>query len=207
MSKINKTTKEVTKITKINCTPDTVNAAGAPAFDRNDIKQDIANVVLTSMLSGNSFYESESERLKRIERLMVELIEVDPNFLIKSTIYCRLTGNLRSISHFMCVILVENIKNNKLLRKSLRTIMVRVDDSLEIVSLWNRRNPAVMIPNTLRRAIKDNLENKWSYYQLKKYFSSKNSVKVPDIIKLTRPNPNIWWSNFGEDFKQNHIIK
>ena len=60
MSKFNKTIKEITKIQN---TPDTINAAGTPAFDRNNIKQDIANVVLTSMLSGNSFYETEAEAL------------------------------------------------------------------------------------------------------------------------------------------------
>lgn len=204
MSKFNKTAKETQKV---NRTPNSTNMAGGAAYSRDSIKQDIATTILASMLKGDSFYESEKDRLNRIEDLMLQLIETEPEFLIKSVIYCRTVGNLRSISHFMSVILVENIKGNKFLRNSLRTIMMRVDDSLEIVSLWNARNAGVMIPNSLRRAIKDNLENNWDYYQLKKYFSKKKSVKVSDIIKLTRPNPNIWWENFGKEFEKNYVIK
>ena len=114
MSKFNKTTKEVTKV---NSTPDSVNAAGAPAFDRNSIKQDIANVVLSSMLSGNSFYETESERLKRIELLCSEP-EISL-FVAKAMIYTRTVGNLRSISHFLAILLSENAKGTDYLRHAL----------------------------------------------------------------------------------------
>ena len=188
MSKFNKTTKEVTKITKINCTPDTVNAAGAPAFDRNDIKQDIANVVLTSMLSGNSFYESESERLKRIELLCSEPDMSE--FLAKSMIYTRTVGNLRSISHFLAILLVENTKGTEYLRPALVKSFSRIDDLTECLALWNSRNPGKMIPNSLRRAFKDRLE-KSSAYELKKYEAKNSSVKLRDVVKLARPNPEL----------------
>ena len=188
MSKFNKTTKEVTKITKINCTPDTVNAAGAPAFDRNDIKQDIANVVLTSMLSGNSFYESESERLKRIELLCSE--PDISEFLAKSMIYTRTVGNLRSISHFLAILLVENTKGTEYLRPALVKSFSRIDDLTECLALWNSRNPGKMIPNSLRRAFKDRLE-KSSAYELKKYEAKNSSVKLRDVVKLARPNPEL----------------
>lgn len=188
MSKFNKTTKEVTKITKINSTPDTVNAAGAPAFDRNAIKQDIANVVLSSMLSGNSFYESESERLKRIE-----LLCSDPEiseFVAKSMIYTRTVGNLRSISHFLAILLVENAKGTDYLRPALAKSFQRIDDLTECLSLWNSRNSGKMIPNSLRRAFKDRLE-KSTAYELKKYEAKNSSVKLRDVVKLSRPNPEL----------------
>jgi len=185
MSKFNKTTKEVTKINSI---PDTLNASGTPAFNRNDIKQDIANVVLTSMLDGNKFYESESERLERIERLCS-----DPEvslFVAKAMVYTRTVGNLRSISHFLAVLLAENAKGTDYLRPALAKSFSRIDDLTECLALWNSRNPGKMIPNSLRRAFKGRLE-KSTAYELKKYESKNNSVKLRDVVKLSRPNPEL----------------
>ena len=185
MSKFNKTIKEVTKI---QCTPDTINVAGAPAFNRNDIKQDIANVVLTSMLSGNKFYETESDRLNRIETLCSEP-EIS-EFVAKAMVYTRTVGNLRSISHFLAIILSENTKGTDYLRTALVKSFQRIDDLTECLALWNSRNPGKMIPNSLRRAFKDRLENS-SAYELKKYEAKNSSVKLRDVVKLSRPNPEL----------------
>lgn len=185
MSKFNKTTKEITKIQN---TPDTINAAGTPAFDRNNIKQDIVNVVLTSMLSGNSFYETEAERLKRIEVLCSEP-EISL-FVAKAMVYTRTVGNLRSISHFLAILLTENAKGTDYLRHALVKSFQRLDDLSECLALWNSRNPGKMVPNSLRRAFKDRLE-KSSAYELKKYEAKNSSVKLRDVVKLSRPNPEL----------------
>ena len=185
MSKFNKTTKEVTKI---NNTPDTTNAIGYPAFDRNNIKQDIANVVLSSMLNGNSFYESEADRLKRIETTCSET-EVS-EFVAKAMVYARTIGNLRSISHFLAVLLAENAKGTTYLRTALTKSFQRADDLSECVSLWNSRNPGKMIPNSLRRAMRDKFET-FDNYALKKYEQPRSSVKLRDVAKLCRPNPEL----------------
>lgn len=185
MSKFNKTIKEIIKVQN---TPDTVNASGVPAFNRNDIKQDIANVVLTSMLLGNSFYETEAERLKRIESLCSEP-EISL-FVAKAMVYTRTVGNLRSISHFLAVLLTENAKGTDYLRPALVKSFQRIDDLTECLALWNTRNPGKMIPNSLRRAFKDRLE-KSSAYELKKYEAKNSTVKLRDVVKLSRPNPEL----------------
>ena len=185
MSKFNKTIKE---ITKINETPDTINAAGAQAFNRKTIKQDIANVVLTSMLSGNKFYETESDRLDRIERLCSE--PDISEFLAKAMVYTRTVGNLRSISHFLAILLVENTNGTDYLRPALGKSFQRIDDLTECLALWNSRNSGKMIPNSLRRAFKDRLENSTAY-ELKKYEAKNSSVKLRDVVKLARPNPEL----------------
>lgn len=185
MAKFNKSSKEQEQIKNV---PDTTNAAGAPAFNRNSIKQDIANVVLSSMLNGNSFYESEADRLSRIESLCSEP-EIS-EFVAKAMIYARTIGNLRSISHFLAVLLAENAKGTTYLRNALVKSFQRADDLTECVSLWNSRNPGAMIPNSLRRALKDKFET-LSDYELKKYEQKRSSVKLRDVAKLCRPNPEI----------------
>lgn len=178
---------------------DMVNSCGVPSYARNDFKQDVAAVVLTSMLGGDAFYESEAEKLKRIEALVASEPEL-AEFVMKSAIYARTEANLRSISHFLCVLIIENVKGNKNTRNFIKNIILRPDDILEIISLWNSRNPGKMLPNSLRRAIKDSLETKFDYYSFKKYLNKNSKVKLIDAIKMCRPNPEKWWSKFGEDF-------
>ena len=103
-------------------------------------------------------------------------------------VYTRNEGNLRSVSHLMGTLLAENVKGSSFLKPALVKSMIRPDDALEMVELWNKRNKGVMVPNSLRRAIKLSLENKWDSYQLKKYFGN-GSVKVSNLVNITHPSP------------------
>lgn len=186
----------------VQAQPDSVNMAGGVSYDRKDIKKDIASVVLTSMLSGDSYYESEKDRLARIEAMCK-----DPEigeFVAKAMVYARNEGNLRSVSHFLAVILAENVKGEKYLKPSFEKMIIRVDDAIEIVALWNSRNPKKMLPNSLRRAIKSVLETKFDFYQMRKYLNERNQVKLRDVIKLCHPNPEVWWEKFGGNFEKTY---
>lgn len=189
MSKFNQTSK---------ATPNSTNMAGGVSYTR-PIKKELTTVILNSLLNSNSYYEKESDRLDRIEKLILSASH-DFEFVAKCAIYTRNEGKLRSVSHFISVILLENVKGQPVLKKALEKVMVRVDDATEIVSLFMKRNPGKMIPNALRRAIKHNLENSWDLYQLKKYAQPKAKVKVKDLVKLTHPDPKVWNSNFGKAF-------
>ena len=178
MAKFNTQTKAV---------KDTVNAAGMASYSRNDIKQDIAAVVLNSMINGDSYYEKESDRLKRIEALISD--ETVSEFVAKAMVYTRNEGNLRSISHYMAGILAENVKGSSYLRSAITKTLVRPDDMTEIMALWNSRNSGKMLPNSVRRAFKDALETKFDAYQMRKYAGERSAVKLRDIVKLTHPSP------------------
>ena len=182
MSKFNKTAKETQKV---NRTPNSTNMAGGAAYSRDSIKQDIATTILSSMLKGDSFYESEKDRLHRIELMISD--EKLSEFTAKAMVYARTVGNLRSISHFLAAILAENVKGSTFLRPALGKTFIRPDDLTETLSLWNSRNDS-NIPNVLRRAFKDSLET-FDNYQLKKYSGEKRSVKLRDVVKIARPVP------------------
>lgn len=182
MSKFNKTSKEVATAKR---KPNSVNMAGGAAYTRDSIKQDIATTILSSMLNGNSFYESEKDRLNRIESMISD--EKLAEFTAKAMVYARTVGNLRSISHFMATILAENVKGSTFLRPALVKTFTRPDDLTETLSLWNSRNDS-NIPNVLRRAFKDSLET-FDNYRLKKYAGEKRAVKLRDVVKIARPVP------------------
>jgi 60 kDa SS-A/Ro ribonucleoprotein len=188
MGKFNKNTN-----VGITRQPDTRNKAGHTAFSRESFKNEIASIVLNSMLNGNSYYESDDARIANIEHIMATNLDTFDNaeFLAKAMVYTRTEGNLRSVSHLMGVILSESFvtRGTELVRKSLNKSIIRPDDATEIVALYTGRNFDKMVPNSMRRAIKDSLETKWDEYQLKKYAGEGNSVKLKDIVKIAHPSP------------------
>ena len=181
MAKFNKTTKGV------NTTPDTTNKDNFPAFSRDSFKQEVATVVLNTMLKGDSFYEKEGDRIARIEKFVTDNPE-NSEFLAKAMVYTRNEGNLRSVSHLLGTVLAENVKGSTFLKPALIQSMIRPDDATEMVALWNIRNEGVMVPNSMRRAIKASLENRWDGYQLKKYFGN-GTVKVSNLVNIAHPTP------------------
>lgn len=170
--------------TKAKVVADTTNMAGGLSYSRNDAKQELASVVLNTMVNGDSYYEKESERLARIEKMLSDPAIAE--FAAKAMVYSRTIGNLRSITHYMAGILSENVKGSKFLRPALAKTFVRLDDTTETLSLWNSRNKGKMVPNALRRAFKDRLETA-DNYQMKKYEGSGNTVKLRDVVKLAHP--------------------
>jgi len=136
------------------------------------------------MINGDTYYETETDRLARIES-MVSDSGVD-EFVAKAMVYTRTQGNLRSISHYLAGILAENVKGTTFLRPALRKTFIRPDDLTETLALWNVRNDGKMVPNALRRAMKDSLES-FDAYQLKKYEGLRNEVKLRDVVKLAHP--------------------
>jgi len=180
MAKFNKTTK--------NVTVETTNMAGGVSYERNDPRKEIVSVILNSMLNGDTYYETEEDRMKRIESLLITNIK-DAEFLAKTMVYVRNEGNLRSISHLMGVILSENVKGETFMKQALLKSLVRPDDATEMLSLWNERNRNKMIPNVLRKGIKSSLEKRWDAYQLRKYYGNGNSVKVSNLIQIAHPKP------------------
>jgi len=172
----------------VNSKTDVKNVAGFDSFSRTDKKGEVASVILNSMLNGDSFYETEGDRIKNIESFLSGESEDFNLFFAKAMVYTRNEGNLRSVSHLMGTLLTENVKGSTFLKPALTQTMVRPDDATEMVALWNARNPGKMIPNSLRKAVKLSLENRWDAYQLKKYFGN-GSVKVSNLVNIAHPTP------------------
>lgn len=179
MSKFNGTNKSI---------PTGTNLAGGVSYDR-PIKKEITSIILSSLLRGDSYYQSEKTRLENIENLVNQMTDDETKFLAKAMIFTRNEGKLRSISHFIACLLSEKVKGSDFLKSALIKTFIRPDDLTEVTALFNSRNPKKMIPNVLRRAFKTTLETKFDEYQFRKYAMSNSAVKLKDIIKLSHPNP------------------
>lgn len=166
------------------------NMADGVAYTRDNFKMEVATVILNSMINGDSYYESEKDRIARITKLIADNATTSANaeFLAKAMVYTRNTGNLRTVSHLMGETLVEVVKGEPFLKNALEKVMVRPDDAIEMIALWNQRHPGTNVPNSLVKATRMALENKWDAYQLRKYYGN-GSVKVSNLIKIAHPSP------------------
>jgi len=169
------------------------NMAGGVSYTR-PLQKEITTVVLNSMLNGeDSYYESEKDRIARIEALVStaerDNRENDAKFLAKAMVYTRNEGRLRSVSHFLAGLLAEKVKGKEFLRPAFVKSFVRPDDMTEVVALWNTRNKGKMLPNSLRRAMKTALETKFDEYQFRKYAGTGSVVKLKDVVKMVHPSP------------------
>jgi len=170
--------------TGINTTPTGVNMAGGASFERTQ-KQEIAQLIMNSMLNGDKYYETEMDRVKRIFDACSDPKVAE--FAAKAMVYARNEGNLRSVTHLMGAKLSETVKGSTFLRSALNKTIMRPDDMTEMLSVYTTSGKP--IPNVLRRAFKDSLESKFDMYQLRKYAGTGNKIKLKDIVKLAHPDP------------------
>lgn len=168
------------------------NLAGGVSY-RNDAKHELAISVMSSTLSNDFFYEREESRIVSLETLSKELIaDNEASFVAKCAIYARHNANLRSVSHVLGVTLCENATGSGVIKPAINRLIKRVDDMTELVSLWNSKHPQSMVPNGMRKAFHEVLdERRFDAYQLKKYEQKKAKVKLKDIIRLARPSKHL----------------
>lgn len=168
------------------------NLAGGISY-RSDAKYELAINAMSSTLSNDFFYESEETRIASLEALSKELIESDnAQFVAKCAIYARHNANLRSVSHVLGVNLCEYATGSGVIKPAINRLIKRVDDMTELTSLWNTKHPKAMIPNGMRKAFKEVLEERrFDAYQLKKYEQKNAKVKLKDIIRLARPSKHL----------------
>lgn len=168
------------------------NLAGGVSY-RNDAKHELAISVMSSTLSNDFFYESEETRIVSLENLSKELIESNnADYVAKCAIYARHNANLRSVSHVLGVNLCEYATGSGVIKPAINRLIKRVDDMTELTSLWNTKHPKSMIPNGMRKAFRDVLDDgRFDAYQLKKYEQKNAKVKLKDIIRIARPSKHL----------------
>jgi hypothetical protein len=177
-----------------------------------DPRKELAVMLLNTMLTGKDSgggYESDRSFMARFENHVNWMLETgDSEFVAKAMIYTRMTGNLRTISHHLAVLLAEHsgrmdsryTKARAAIRKSIN----RVDDMTAIKSIWDRRHPddfrmkqmgdmrkySMMMPNPMRKAFADIMSGgRFDEYQYKKYMNGTDGVTVKDLVLACRPNP------------------
>lgn len=164
----------------------TRNYEGEKAY-RVGPKMELYTAVVTSTLERN-FYESGSDRLERIKKL---ICKVDPYFVAQLAVYAREEMHLRSIPLVMAVELAKAHQGDDLVRRMVRRVIARADEITEILAYYqfgnNRKDAKKLngLSKQLQKGIADAF-NKFDAYQFAKY-NRDAEVKLKDALFLTHP--------------------
>lgn len=152
---------------------------GGKSFSQSS-KEELAFSVLSSFLE-DSYYESGSDRMKRISELVTK---TRPEFVANLAIFARKEFHLRSMFHLLIGELSKNCKGNSIVKDAIVEGTERPDDLLEILSYVGKP-----IPNQIKKGIRESIK-KFTPYQLAKYKGKGKKYSLVDLFNLVHPSGN-----------------
>lgn len=161
---------------------------------------ELVQLLITSMLAKDKFYESESDLVNRLEELYTACNKKDITFFPKAAIYARNNFYLRSISHLCSAIIAKGINNGvykdynrgdkrSFLRNYFKKVVARADDITESISAY--KNVAgiegkIRLPHAMVRGFSDN-QATWDEYTYAKYRQADKEINMMDAVRMTHP--------------------
>lgn len=175
-------------------TPTVTNSQGGKGF-KYDPKTELVAILATGM--ENKFYEKESERETRLNKVIDEVAKKDPEFAAKALVYYRSVVGQRSVTHFGATRLAKHLSGTELgarffskrsRKENKGGIIFRLDDMFEIASCYFAKNPGKNLSNALKKGFRMAIESA-DEYELAKYQAKGAAVSLVDIFNLVRPVP------------------
>lgn len=174
--------------------------------------------VLTNLVGEEKFYTSGSEDLENLRRIIQEVLNKEPKFVLQLANYARNYMNLRSVPILLLVEASLHDGAKPYVREYTPKIVKRADELAEVISLFNLlvgnigdESPKGSLPAALKKGLADTFEN-FDEYQLNKY---KKGLK--DVLRITHPKPKDSYRNqlyryliydeVGEELKQIRALK
>lgn len=172
--------------TKIITPTRALTAEGGPGFTR-DTKMELYSLLVTSLLSGDSFYEKGEERLNRLKSLISSVMQMKDGatFLIGLAVYARDYMYLRSSPTMLSAELFVNKVEGA--NKVAKIVWARGDEHLEALAYL--KNQGIRRPKQMLKSIADKL-NTMSVYSLVKYQASNKTFTQRDALRLAHPIPS-----------------
>ncbi|AWM14128.1 TROVE domain-containing protein [Flavobacterium sediminis] len=164
----------------------TVNYEHSTAFQLNP-EYELYSAVVTTSLS-TSFYEKDSERLKRIKGLIQKC---NPFFVAKLAIYARNEMHLRSVPLVLVVELAKIYSGDSLISKMIVQVIQRADEITELLAYYQMANARTgtkrlnRLSKQLQKGVATSF-NRFDEYQFAKY-NRKGRVSLKDALFLTHP--------------------
>ena len=163
-----------------------LNYENAPAYKLSP-EWNLYTSVVTSSLN-NKFYETASERLETLRKLIKEN---DPQFVARLAVYAREQMNMRSIPLALAVELAKVHTGDSLVNRMTTRIIQRADEITELLAYYqlaNERRETKKL-NRLSKQLQVGLQNafnRFDEYQFAKY-NRDAEIKLRDALFLVHP--------------------
>jgi hypothetical protein len=151
-----------------------------------ELKSEFVTRVLATAVSEARFYTSAEESDNELKQVTQKVLEIDPEFVLKTAAFSRNEWNLRSVSLYLLNEYANSGVRVRRSRKYVSSCIQRPDEitELEALSLSTRSKKSNFINYGLRDAF-----NKFNRYQYGKY-NRDGAVKLRDALFLCHPAPN-----------------
>ncbi|MDD4804895.1 MAG: TROVE domain-containing protein [Candidatus Pacebacteria bacterium] len=172
----------------------TINHEGGLAFEM-DVKMKLVTETLASFVEGK-FYTDKNISQQELTKTVREVLEIDPEFVLKLAVYARRNMHLRSIPLFLLNEYANSGANVYGARRYVPACIERADEITELLSLSMRTR--LHDPEHRFRDKKTSMFilkglspifNKFDAYQFAKYKGADNEVSMKDALLLAHPVP------------------
>jgi hypothetical protein len=170
--------------------PVAVSYNGNPQFAQTEAFA-LYDLVVSHFFGKDTFYESNDERLKRLETLVAGVVSTgNLHFIANTIVNARHVMNMRSMPLVLAVHFAKALRDqNKQyphLREVIRDVIGRADQITDLyavaLGVFGSKNK---IPLAIKRGVADAF-NKFNEYQFAKY-NSKAAVKLKDVLRIVHP--------------------
>jgi hypothetical protein len=171
----------------------TLNHEGAPAFQK-DAKSALYTLILTNMVSEETFYEQAGDRDRRFRDLVHQCAVEDPDWTRALIGWARGEGNMRTAP---LVAACEYIRGWHVHDKTVPApeaarlvaeVCQRADEPGEILAYWDG-SYGRPFPRALLTGVRHAVERLYTDRALVKWDSDKAPFRFGDVIELTHPKP------------------
>lgn len=182
-------------IRTVSTESDTVTHEGGAGYSR-DAKSELFLLAVTNFVSEDTFYEDGKTRDARYASLLEQVTREDPSWVAAFLPYLRDKMFMRSAA---VVGVAEYIRaGGPNGRKVVADTLMRADEPAELLGYWLKVHGR-SLPKPLKRGLADAVERLYNERNALKYDSSRNSIRMGDVIDLVHPTPKAPWQ--GDLFK------
>lgn len=159
--------------------------------DVKNAEQQLYEIVVSSLFGKDTFYESNDERLDRLDQAVVTVVRKgNLDFIANSIVRARSVMNIRSMPIILAVLfaraLREQGKQYPQLRQVVCDVIQRADQITDMYAVaLGVFGDKKLIPMAIKRGVGDAF-NKYDEYSLAKY-NTKGTVKLRDVLRIVHP--------------------
>lgn len=172
--------------------PDTRTHQGGEGFTRQDPRDELFLLALSTSVGEDTFYESGDVREKRLIDLVHAVTVTDPGWIRGFVPWLRTQGFMRSASVVIACEYVRAGGPNG--RQVIAGACQRPDEPAEIMGYWTSRY-GKKIPMSVKRGVADACVRLYDERSTLKYDGQSKTWRFGDVVELTHPKPQAPWQS------------
>jgi telomerase protein component 1 len=125
--------------------------------DLKQLKTNLVNTICASMIAEPRFDKEDDTGAQTVVNLVEQIVQVDPEFLLKLAVYVRNDLNIRSTANFLVALAANYKESAPFLKKYFKHVINLPSDWLDVAALYqmlpNRALTGRALPTALRKAM------------------------------------------------------